>query len=177
MHLSFAPSAHHVVAHAVRSKRNGAPLSQIARRQPRLLLPAAVVPFARAARGSDPIQPASQSVSLERLRQASAASPSRKAFVSCLIQNSWHDGNKKACFTSQFSPSCGVSVTSPRLNEIHRTPPDANNRLILVKQPLRIHHLISATRAPLANPIYAKSISARPRHRVSASPPQTDVIG
>src|ERR1700754_3398765 len=95
MHLSFAPSARHVVAHAVRSKRNGAPLSQIARRQTRLPLPATVVRFAGASRGSDPIQPASQLASLERLLQASAASPSRKAFVSCLIQNRWHDGNKK----------------------------------------------------------------------------------
>jgi hypothetical protein len=56
-----------------------------------LACPAAVVRFARASRGSDPIRPASQSVLLERPLQASAKSLSRKEFVSCLIQNGWQD--------------------------------------------------------------------------------------
>jgi hypothetical protein len=84
MHLSFRSSARHFVAHAVRSKRNGAPQSQIGRRQTRLHLPAAVVPFADAARGSDPIRPASPRDVPGRTAQAPTALLKR-VFSSCLV--------------------------------------------------------------------------------------------
>jgi hypothetical protein len=54
--LRLAPSVRHVSAPAVQSRHSGAPPSQSARWETTSLGPlAAVVPFARASRGSDPI--------------------------------------------------------------------------------------------------------------------------
>ena len=108
----FAPIAHHVVAHAVRSKRNGAPQSQNARWKTSLHLPAAVVRFVRASRGSDPIQPASQSVLLERPLQALAKSLSLKEFVSCPIRT----GGKMAPVDVGDAASGCASTFEPRVS-------------------------------------------------------------
>src|SRR5215207_9211088 len=71
--LGFEANARHVSAPAVRSKRSGAPPRRSARWETSLGPPAAVVSFARASRGSDPIQPATRLDGPVRPVQASGA--------------------------------------------------------------------------------------------------------
>jgi hypothetical protein len=89
--FTSSPSVRHVSARAVRSKRSGAPLSRSARWGTSLGPPAAVVPLARASRGSDPIQPASRLDVPERPVRASAASLQRVLRYFRALQRSLSD--------------------------------------------------------------------------------------
>ena len=79
-------SVRHVSAPAARSKRSGAPPPRSVRWETSPGLPAAVVPFARAARGNDPIRPASRSDGPLRPVQARGASLQR-VLSSCLVRH------------------------------------------------------------------------------------------
>jgi hypothetical protein len=87
----FAPSAHHVVTPAVRSKCSGATQCQSALWEICLCPPAAVVPFVREARGSDPIQPANRFCLSERCNHRQHRHRDKRSIVSCLIQRRSQD--------------------------------------------------------------------------------------
>ena len=83
---SLSPNVRHVSAPAVRSKRSGAPPPRSVRWETRLGPPAAVAPFARALRGSDPVQSASRLDGPVRPAQTWAAAALPQVFASSLTR-------------------------------------------------------------------------------------------